>query len=315
VECIVVDDNSSDDSAALAEAAGAVVLRTLGARGPAAARNLGAAHASGDLLVFVDSDVCVRADTMARIRRRFELYPRLDALFGSYDDEPASAGFVSQYKNLLHHFVHQQGREEAATFWAGCGAIRREVFLEAGGFDESYTRPCIEDIELGYRLRQLGRRIVLDPGLQVKHLKHYQLSSLLRSDIFDRALPWTLLILGSGSLPNDLNLRLAQRASAALVLAAVVLAPACAAAGLPLAWAGLPLLGTILLNRRFFHFLARKRGWGFAAAAAPLQWAYYLYSTLAFAAVAALYGLRWRDRRRRPKDGCAEIQPDTPTCP
>ena len=116
--------------------------------------------------------MCVRSDTIARIRRRFEMDPRLDALIGSYDDEPASAGFASQYKNLLHHFVHQHGREEAATFWTGCGAIRREVFAAAGGFDESYTRPCIEDIELGHRLRQRGRRIVLDPALQVKHLKH-----------------------------------------------------------------------------------------------------------------------------------------------
>jgi hypothetical protein len=312
VECIVVDDNSSDDSAALAEAAGAVVLHTREGTGPAAARNLGAAHASGDLLVFVDSDVCVRAGTIARIRLRFEMDPGLDALFGSYDDEPAGRGFVSQYKNLLHHFVHQHGREEAATFWAACGAIRREVFAAADGFNESYTRHCIEDIELGYRLRQRGRRIALDPAIQVKHLKQYRLSSLLRSDVFDRALPWTQLILASRRLPNDLNLSLAQRVSAALVLAAAVLAPA---TGLHIAWACLPLLGTILLNHSLFRFLARKRGWGFAAGAAALQWAYYLYSTLAFAAGAALYALDWRDRRRRLKDGCAEIQPDMPPCP
>jgi GT2 family glycosyltransferase len=315
LECLVVDDNSSDDSAALAEAVGVVVLRTQGGKGPAAARNLGAAHASGELLVFVDSDVCVRVDTIARIRARFEVDSRLDALFGSYDDEPASAGFVSQYKNLLHHFVHQHGRREAATFWAGCGAIRREVFADVGGFDESYTRPCIEDIELGYRLRLGGWRTVLDPAIQVKHLKHYELISLLRSDIFDRALPWTRLILASGRLPNDLNLALAQRASAALVLAAAVLVPACAATGQHLGWACLPLLGAILLNLRFYRFLARKRGWAFAACAAPLQWAYYLYGTLAFAAGGALYALDWRDRRRSLKAGCADIDPDTPPCP
>lgn len=302
VECIVVDDGSSDNSAAIAEAAGAVVLHARGGRGPAAARNLGAAHASGDLLVFVDADVCVRPDTIDQIRLRFEMDARLDALIGSYDDEPAGDGFVSQYKNLLHHFVHQHGRAEAATFWAACGAIRREVFAEAGGFDESYTRPCIEDIELGYRLRQRGRRIVLDSSIQVKHLKPYRLAVLLRSDILDRALPWTRLILFSGRLPNDLNLKLEQRISAALVLGAAALAPACAATGFPIAWACLPLLGAIVLNRSFFGFLARKRGWGFAAGAAPLQWAYYVYSTLAFAAGAALYAMDWRDRRPIPNE-------------
>jgi GT2 family glycosyltransferase len=315
LECIVVDDRSSDTSASIAEAAGAVVLHARGPRGPAAARNLGAAHASGDLLVFVDADVCVRADTIGRIRLRFEMDGSLDALIGSYDDEPASAGFVSQYKNLLHHFVHQRARTEAATFWTGCGAIRREVFEAAGGFDESYTRPCIEDIELGYRLRQSGRRIVLDPSIQVKHLKRYRLGSLLRSDILDRALPWTRLILASGRLPNDLNLAPDQRAGAALVLGAAVLAPACAATGFSIAWAGLPLLGALLVNQSFFRFLARKRGWGFAAAAAPLQWACYLYSALAFAAGAALHALGWRDRRLRLKNGCADIDLDTPACP
>jgi glycosyltransferase involved in cell wall biosynthesis len=314
LECIVVDDRSSDTSAAIAEAAGAVVLHARGGRGPAAARNLGAAHASGDLLVFVDADVCVRPDTIDRIGLRFEMDPRLDALIGSYDDEPAGDGFVSQYKNLLHHFVHQHGREEAATFWAACGAIRREVFEAAGGFDEAYTRACIEDVELGYRLRQGGRRIVLDPAIQVKHLKSYRLRSLLRSDIVDRALPWTRLILASRTLPDDLNLKLEQRVSAALVLGAAALASACAATGFPIAWACLPLLGAIILNRGFFSFLAGKRGWSFAAGAAPLQWAYYVYSTLAFAAGAALYAMDLPDRRRRLRDECAAIRPDTPPC-
>ena len=78
--------------------------------------------------------------TLTRIRDRFESEPDLDALIGSYDDEPAAPGFVSQYKNLLQHYVHQHGRKEATTFWSGCGAIRRELFLAIGGFDETYTQ-------------------------------------------------------------------------------------------------------------------------------------------------------------------------------
>ena len=57
---------------------------------------------------------------------------------------------VSQYRNLLHHFVHQHGHAEASTFWAGCGAIRRAAFDAVGGFDAArFPRPSIEDIELG----------------------------------------------------------------------------------------------------------------------------------------------------------------------
>ncbi len=54
--------------------------------------------------------------------------PDLAAVFGSYDDEPAAPNFLSQYKNLFHHFVHQQGSAEASTFWSGCGAILWPTF-------------------------------------------------------------------------------------------------------------------------------------------------------------------------------------------
>jgi GT2 family glycosyltransferase len=302
LEYIVVDDGSSDNSRAIAEACGAMLLRTQGRSGPAAARNLGALHAKGELLLFIDSDVRVRPDTLTRIQARFAADPGIDALLGSYDDEPAASGFVSQYKNLQHHYVHQHGRTDAATFWSGCGAIRAEVFRAADGFSEAYARPCIEDIELGYRLRAAQRRIVLDPAIQVTHLKHYHLTALWRSDIFDRALPWTQLILQSRNLPNDLNLALGQRVCAALVVSAVGLVPICLATAAPTALAALPLALAILINWDFNRFLARKRGWIFAARSIPLQLAYYLYGAIAFAAGLTLYLLASPDRNRQTSD-------------
>jgi hypothetical protein len=301
LEHIVVDDGSSDRSVEIARAFGAVVCQSPGLSGPASARNLGAARARGELLLFLDADVCVHRDTLARIQQRFEADPALDALIGSYDDEPAAPGFFSQYKNLQHHFVHQHGRAQAATFWSGCGAIRSAVFRSAGGFDEAYTRPSVEDIELGYRLRAARRQIALDPTVQVKHLKDYQLASLLRSDIFDRALPWTRLILRSGILPRDLNLAARQQVSAALVLSGAALAPACGVAGASPALALAPLAAAISLNWSFCRFLARKKGWWFAARSIPLQLAYYFYSGVAFSAGAVPYLLAWPFRHRRQR--------------
>jgi glycosyltransferase involved in cell wall biosynthesis len=149
LELIVVDDGSTDGSAEVAQRFGAKVLSTGGRAGPAKARNIGARAARGEILFFLDSDVCVHADTLERVRRDFQEDASLDALIGSYDSSPASPDFLSQYKNLMHSYVHQHGRQEACTFWSGCGAIRRNVFLEHAGFDESYSRPAIEDIELG----------------------------------------------------------------------------------------------------------------------------------------------------------------------
>jgi len=196
--------------------------------GPAFARNLGAKAAAGEVIVFLDSDVCVRPDTLAKISHNFESDVRLDAIMGSYDSEPSSPDFVSQYRNLMHYYVHQGGGERASTFWSGCGAIRREVFLEHSGFSEEYGRPAIEDIELGYRLIRAHRKILLDRSILVTHLKRWTFWTLVKTDMLDRGIPWTELILRTRFMPNDLNLQLSQRVSVALVFILMALAVATA---------------------------------------------------------------------------------------
>lgn len=300
-ECIVVDDASTDDTPAVAARHAVKVILLERNGGPARARNRGAQAARGDILVFIDSDVCVHPDTLRRIDAHFREHPRSDAVMGSYDDTPAHPAFVSQYKNLFHHYVHHHSRPEARTFWAGCGAVRRATFLSCGGFDESYTRPCIEDIELGGRLHAAGHRLDLNPNIQVTHLKQWTLWGLLRTDIRDRAVPWALLMLRRRSMPADLNATFAQRISVALaglllVFTALVLSGplvtlpatlrATAGAG---SVACAALLG--VLNRDLYRFFARQRGIVFAARVIPLHWLYFLYcgASLVLAAQAYLW--------------------------
>ena len=183
-EVLVIDDGSEDDTVGIVQQRRCRVLRTSQAHsGPAQARNLGAVQAQGDVLLFLDADVTPHPDVVARVQAAFAADPNLDALFGSYDDHPSAPNFLSQYKNLFHHYVHQHGAETASTFWTGCGAIRREVFMRLGGFTADYGRPCIEDIELGYRLSSQGGSIRLDKALQVTHRKRWTASNLLRIDI------------------------------------------------------------------------------------------------------------------------------------
>jgi glycosyltransferase involved in cell wall biosynthesis len=223
-ECIVVDDGSKDGSVETAKQFPVRVIELSGGpSGPAYARNRGAEVARGDVLFFVDADVIIPLDTLHKIAATFQQHPEISALFGSYDESPVGGEFLSQYKNLLHHFVHQQGQEDAATFWSGCGAVLRKVFLQVGGFDaDRYPRPSIEDIELGCRLRASGYKIFLNKDIQVTHMKHWSLSGLIRTDVFNRAIPWTLLIMQERNIPNDLNLNFSQRISALLLLIILV---------------------------------------------------------------------------------------------
>lgn len=128
LECIVVDDGSTDGSVAAARESGATVLCTGRRRGPAYARNLGARAARGALLFFLDADVCVHADTLERVDADFAEDPGLDALIGSYDPAPLSPDFISQYRNLMHCYVHQTSRSQACTFWSGCGLFGNPSF-------------------------------------------------------------------------------------------------------------------------------------------------------------------------------------------
>jgi GT2 family glycosyltransferase len=224
LEIIVADDASTDASAAVAHEFGANVVRLPFQHGPARARNAAAQRARGDILLFLDADVCVNHQTIGLAAEYFDAHPDIDSIIGSYDYSPQDPNFVSCYKNLVHCHTHQISGTRASTFWTGCGAIRREVFFELGGFDESYTRACVEDIELGLRMVRAHKRIELVKQLQVKHLKSWSLLTLLKSDILDRAIPWAELILRWGELPNSLNLRMSQRVSALLIECCLVMA-------------------------------------------------------------------------------------------
>lgn len=293
VEIIVVDDASTDETPAVASHFGVRLLRLEWNSGAGAARNHGARHATGDVLLFVDSDVVVAPDTVARVGRVLEECTDVAAVFGSYDAAPRAPGLVSQFRNLLHHFVHQHGETEASTFWAGCGAIRRVVFEAVGGFDTGRYGRSIEDIELGYRVREAGHRILLDKDLRVTHLKRWTLSSFVRTDLLLRAVPWSQLILDRRSVLDHLNLKVEHRVSVALALFTVVALALAALTPSMLVLAAAASLGLLLANRRLLAFFVRSRGIAFAVATIPLLYIHYLASGLGYLWVRAGRAFAW----------------------
>ena len=302
-EVIVVDDCSTDNTRQIVERFRARYLRTPRKLGPGGGRNLGVRHARGEILVFVDADVVVAPETLSQIAADFDADPDLAAVFGSYDEAPAWSDFLSQYKNLMHHYVHQMATERASTFWAGCGAMRKDVFLQFGGFDtERYPHPSIEDIDLGFRIWRVGGKILLDKNIQVKHLKKWTVRGLLRADILLRAVPWTNLILQSRNLPADLNLTFASRVSAVLVgllvlsvlalpFAALGWLPGISVAMLAITLAAIAAL-LFVLNWPVYAWFAARRGWLFTLGAALAHWAYYFYSGAVFVLCTIAHKLR-----------------------
>jgi len=273
-----------------------IVVREHTVAGPAAARNSGALRATGDVLVFVDADVIPHRDAFGRIRLAFAADPELVAVFGSYDNEVGAAGVVSGFRNLLHHHVHQQSGGEAATFWAGLGAVRREDFDRAGAFDaDRYREASIEDIELGLRLSGAGARIRLDPELLGTHLKEWTLGSMVRTDFSRRGVPWVQLIARTGATRSGLNLGWRHRISAAsslvLVLGLVARRPRVAVG------AG---VGLLTLNAPFYALLLRRRGLVQATAGVALHVLHHLTSVCAVPVGLLAHARERRLSRMRP---------------
>lgn len=186
-ELIVVDDASTDHTPDIAAARGALVFKMPKNGGPAACRNKGAANASGEFLVFTDSDCEPAPDWIDRIERRAARTPT-DALMGrvviprstflgnaiSALGFPAggSAGFERIWP------VDPAGRTISLST-CNC-AVPRDLFYRVSGFDESFPYAGGEDSLLARRLLEAGACIRFCPDMLVTHDARSDLAGFLR---------------------------------------------------------------------------------------------------------------------------------------
>ena len=280
-ELIVVDDGSTDGGPSPIDDPRGVVVRLAQNIGRGPARNHGARRATGEVLLFVDADVVLHHDVLDRVRRAFA-DPATTALIGSYDDRPAAPGTVSQYRNLLHRFGHLNGGHRASHFWTGIGAVRRDVFLALGGIDEARHAHVMEDVEFGHRLCDAGHEILVDTTIQGSHLKAFTFPVMVRTDLVQRAIPWSHLMLDGrrDHFVQRTEHRMSVVAAGALVAGLTLVPVRRRLGGLVAAAAAATFT---LANRPLWAYLHRVRSVSFAVRAWPLHVVHSLIAGLGFA--------------------------------
>ncbi|WP_100446772.1 glycosyltransferase family 2 protein [Glycomyces xiaoerkulensis] len=226
-EVIVVDDAGTDGSAAIAAEFGCRVVEQRPNRGPAAARNLGAATAAGEVLFFLDSDLALEPDALERAADALEADADTGVVQGVYAPEPlVDDGPVERYKVLFeHHWRVRAAGTGSATLFA-LTAIRAKAFADTGGFDESLRDG--EDVELGTRLPPRWT-VRTDPAVRGRHDDVDTLGGLL-AEQWQRSLRFAeLLIRSRRSAEGGQSVRTVSLGPVTVLSCALVVA------GLPLA--------------------------------------------------------------------------------
>ncbi len=259
-ELVVVEDHSTDSTRDLLRRFPADVLIENSVQlGPFASRNLGAQRASGDILFFTDADVLLRPDTLARVAHRLA-QPDAGAVIGLYSAAETSDNLWMFYKTTWIRFSYLQAPAEVSWFFTAVGGLRREAWERCGPFHTQFSiRTGGGDIDYGRRLVAQGTSICLDRELEVRHLKHFTLWSLLRNDL-QRAFGYSRL--GLRAWRQRRGLRTAPQRGIAnvggsfvggVVTASLLLMALLAGAPALLSWAlGFGWLG---INRGFLAYL------------------------------------------------------------
>jgi cellulose synthase/poly-beta-1,6-N-acetylglucosamine synthase-like glycosyltransferase len=164
-EVLVVDDGSTDGSAAVARQHGATVLRLVHS-GAAAARNAGARQARGQILLFTDADCEPWEDWIESMAAPFA-DPDVAGVKGAYRTRQHSlvARFAqAEYEEKYRRLARRQRIDFVDTYAA---AYRRDLFWACGGFDPRFVLD--EDQEFSFRLARAGHKLVFAPEALVYH--------------------------------------------------------------------------------------------------------------------------------------------------
>lgn len=173
-EIVVVDDGSTDLTLQVAQNSGANVVVSCSNKGPAFARNLGAKKSKGTLLLFADSDIIFRQETIVRLLQHYFYDSQEIVCAGFFEKEPLNKGFgpelialqcyyylIHNYKNFGDQKTNSMSENVLPSY---CALMSRETFNDIGGFDTKYKIAGGEEHDFGFRLglKDIPIKIYLD---------------------------------------------------------------------------------------------------------------------------------------------------------
>ena len=176
-ELIVVDDGSSDKTRFIAEKYADNLIGYSKNLGRIHARISGFKAAKGEIIVNIDSDVVVKADTLTKIADYFSEHREIDALTGLLAKEHHNQNFFSQYKNLYMHYIFSKLPEKITFLYGSIYAIRHNLTKIFAS-----NVKIADDTALGQELTVLGKKIAFLKNIEVIHLKRYGLFSFIKND-------------------------------------------------------------------------------------------------------------------------------------
>jgi glycosyltransferase involved in cell wall biosynthesis len=203
LQIIVVDDASIDQTSEVARLHGAIVYRLTEHHHVNHCRNLGAEKASGDILFFLDSDVIIQPHTIQEIFDSLDSR-QVDAVIGLYSTQHRHDNTASQYKNLWIRYSYLKAGHSLDWIFGAVAAIRKEAFDRFSGFDSMLILNKGGDLELGKRMVGSHLKIMLNPRMDVEHLKRHTIATLLRND-FERSRGFVELALRLDQLARSLR--------------------------------------------------------------------------------------------------------------
>jgi GT2 family glycosyltransferase len=175
-DIVVVDDGSDDGSAAFLHGLQSIRLLRTDGIGVARARNAGARHSVGEMLIFLDGHMRMGSGwwkRLAEVASEAAVGAAAPAVADMENPRAAGYGLTFTGADLEVGWLPRKRREEpyAVPILPGCClAMRREAFEQAGGFDEALTGSGSVDGEMSVRLWLLGYELCVAPDVAVEHL-------------------------------------------------------------------------------------------------------------------------------------------------